>query len=436
MTKGKNMTQIDELKKIFSSKKRIFIPYIGSDYRKEKILVIGNEKEYFNNKILSQTKKGYCDFLMTGNGKKNQSGNGKRGELKKLQETIAKQLLSNKESEEFFLNRLKKIAYHNFVYDAPLKDYPQQGPSGKTLNIYLKNLKDVLDILKPKKIFFLKKSTFTLIKRCKRPIAFDGKTLEEFLSSKSVPYEIISPNKNYEANNDEAVIKKIADDLNEAFSTFYEEILRSLCDEREKNKFKSIIKDLEKNPSNDKYIEGSTDLDYMCILEILRRIKKTISRLKSKQYSSEQKNTTTFKVMLKFLHDQDLYVANRFVPTLLKYIDSWVKHVEGNFETSVDEIRNDRDSFVKWFKGKNGGEVKIQKGFHKVLKSIHNQLRNGDKEEKKYCKIMEKRIFEIDKKYILSLDNGLYNEKCLKNYMEKYPNNFKRWNVNSTLISD
>ena len=266
----------------------LFMPYIGDNYGKEKILVVagrpehyGALKRYLKRYERNPLKKNYCDYLI----------NDDKG-CKRLQKDILDQM----ESAGIENVKISDISFYNFQFK-PNEMNAAQWFKGENLEeLYKIFANDVLGILKPKKIFFYGNAYDGINTRLKKPKVFENKNLDEFLKSKQI--RICRESKgNYD---NIAALLNAHWFISEA-ADFMQNHLR-----QGNNQFDSCIKQMQK---------------------YLRVFKKGIDSIVTNLPHTERekinlpRDVNKLRVMLTYLHEKKLYIHYALVPQFMEFVD-------------------------------------------------------------------------------------------------------------------
>ncbi len=329
----------------------LFMPYIGDNYGKEKILVVagrpehyGALKRYLKRYERNPLKKNYCDYLI----------NDDKG-CKRLQKDILDQM----ESAGIENVKISDISFYNFQFK-PNEMNAAQWFKGENLEeLYKIFANDVLGILKPKKIFFYGNAYDGINTRLKKPKVFENKNLDEFLKSKQI--RICRESKgNYD---NIAALLNAHWFISEA-ADFMQNHLR-----QGNNQFDSCIKQMQK---------------------YLRVFKKGIDSIVTNLPHTERekinlpRDVNKLRVMLTYLHEKKLYIHYALVPQFMEFVDElYEKNELYRYENIIEA-----------FEEKSKKDISLDEA-EKYLISLIGELNpNTDKKPLKQCK----RIFKSYRK--------------------------------------
>ena len=342
-----NLKKIAEENEFIKEFVPLFMPYIGDNYRKKKILVVAGRPEHYS--ALKKYKKdsineNYCDYLM-----KNDDKGCKR---------LQKDILNRMESAGIENVKISDISFYNFQFKPNEKNAAQWFKEKNLEELYNIFANDVLGILKPKKIFFYGDAYDGINTRLKKPKVFENKNLDEFLKSKQI--RICRESKgNYD---NIAALLNAHWFISEA-ADFMQNHLR-----QDNNQFDSCIKQMQK---------------------YLRVFKKGIDSIVTNLPRTEREkinlphDVNKLRIMLTYLNEKDLYIHYALVPQFMEFVDElYEKNELYRYKNIIEDFEE------KSKKDVSQGEVNE---CEKTIMSLINELDpNTDKKSFIRCK----RIFK------------------------------------------
>ena len=322
----------------------LFMPYIGDNYRKKKILVVAGRPEHYS--ALKKYKKdsindNYCDYLM-----KNDDKGCKR---------LQKDILDQMKSAGMTKVKINDISFYNFQFK-PNDMNTAQWFKGKNLEeLYNIFTNDVLGILKPKKIFFYGDAYDGINTRLKKPKVFENKNLDEFLKSKQIRIYRVS-----KCNYDNIAALLNAYWFIREAADFMQNHLR-----QNNNQFGSCIKQMQK---------------YLRVFEKgIDSIVKNLPRTEREKINLPH-DVNKLRIMLTYLYVKDLYIHYALVPQFMEFAyDLYEK----------DKLYR-KNNIIAAFAKKTKKNISLDEA-EKYLISLIGELNpNTDKESLKRCE----RIFK------------------------------------------
>ena len=326
----------------------LFMPYIGDNYEEKRILVVAGRPEHYS--ALKKYKKdsineNYCDYLMKNDDKGCQ----------RLQNDILDQI----ETAGIKGVKISDISFYNFQFK-PNEKKATHWFKGKNLEeLYNIFANYVIDILKPKKIFFYGDAYDGINTRLKKPKVFENKNLDEFLKSKQI--RICRESK---GNYDNIVALLNAHWFISEAADFMQNHLR-----QGNNQFDSCIKQMQK---------------YLRVFE--KGIDSIVTNLPrtEREKINLPRDVNKLRVMLTYLHEKKLYIHYALVPQFMEFVDElYEKNELYRYENIIEAFEE------KFKKNINLDEAE------KYLISLIGELNpNTDKKPLKQCK----RIFKSYRK--------------------------------------
>lgn len=351
----------------------LFMPYIGDNYGKEKILVVAGRPEHYG--ALKRYKRNplkeenYCDYLMKSNDKGCQR--------------LQKDVLNRMESAGIENVKISDISFYNFQFK-PNEMNAAQWFKGENLEeLYNIFANDVLGILKPKKIFFYGDAYDGINTRLKKPKVFENKNLDEFLKSKQI--RICRESK---GNYDNVVALLNAHWFISEAVDFLQNHLR-----QGNNQFDSCIKQMQKYLK--KFEKGIDSI--VTNLPRMEREKINLPR-----------DVNKLRVMLTYLHKKNLYIHYALVPQFMEFAyDLYEKNELYHYKNLIEAFEEKSKKDISLDEAEKFDEAE------KYLISLIGELNpNTDKKPIKQCK----RIFKSYRKNSETLK--IFSSKKYKKVME------------------
>jgi len=410
--------------------KNCYVPYIDDlyDASEEKILFVGDVKKIGDNQAVAQ----------------------------KNQRVYPKTSLCSKsiDNNVNFSKCLKEkcpsgsnvaFAYYNFFFDrlagAKIKT---PAPSGTDLDVYLRAFATVYKALAPQKVVFFGKQVLRVLKRTTRPVAFDGKTIEEFIGEKK--YECFPLNGSNDEVEAESELTSCVTKLGDVMSILWN-VLTS--QNPGKNKFfdkqnsidyddlkESDFKVLNEDDIKISFAKGSTTKillkkdsvvrdfktrqDYLLFksLRTISKVQESCSRIS--QLMGRKKNVKIeryieyFTFMVNFLDYYKLCISRDLIETFIDFVEmKWNtansmivnKDLENNgidvkvkdFDVYLGKIRNKHNDALIKGETKSREYINKTKGYYKKIEFMYSYFyHHSDPNIKKLASVMKERIF-LDK---------------------------------------